>query len=113
MGEALIPQLPAVTKKDIERITGREPSIYEAFSDVLESRGYTADRIVDLIERELHATNISPMSVKGEIIEIETPAWTTRQKARQDINRLRGDFPAKETEQRVIIELVEFPRTKK
>jgi hypothetical protein len=70
----------------------------EAKSEVLkrlESRGITLDYLAKKLKRELNAKTTKFFQHEGRVIEERNCIdWTTRQKARMDAHRLRGDYPA-------------------
>jgi len=64
----------------------------------------TAERLLEYLEKELEATEQKVFNPKGNTSEDgilyskEMIDWGTRQKARMDAHKLRGDYPAEKSE---------------
>ena len=65
----------------------------------LEDHGITLDYLSDKLHKELEAGEQKAFNAKGTIIYSNTTeAWKTRQEARKDAHKLRGDYPAEKRE---------------
>ena len=63
--------------------------------DVMDRKGVTLDRLVDQLDQELSAVAVKHFAFQGVVIDSkEEPDWKTRQSARQDAHKLRGDYPS-------------------
>lgn len=84
----------ALKTKD-ERIADLKKGITE----VLDAHGITTDMLAKKLKNELKAKETKFFQHEGEVVEIrEVIDWSTRQKARMDAHRLRGDYPAERQE---------------
>jgi hypothetical protein len=66
----------------------------------LRNEGITADYLAKKLKAELEATTIKFLKdgdrKEGEFVEVID--WPTRQKARMDAQKLRGDYPSEKTD---------------
>jgi hypothetical protein len=78
---------------DIENIT--DPLEME-----LKKERITADYIAKKLKAELEATTIKFLKDgdRDERVAVEEIDWATRQRARMDTQRLRGDYPSEKTD---------------
>jgi len=61
----------------------------------LDKAGLTLEYLVTKLKEELEATQIRIFHYQGSLAESKPQTdWRTRQVARQDAHRLRGDYPA-------------------
>lgn len=69
-------------------------------NETFTKHGITADYLTEKLCEELDAEqNIEFIDKDGEFAgEKRSIAWITRQRARQDAHKLRGDYPAEKTE---------------
>lgn len=75
----------------IEEGQAARRAIFEPF---LESEGITPAYLAKKLKEELEAEETKMFAHQGEIISKENVIdWTTRQRARQDAHKLRGDYP--------------------
>ena len=78
-----------------EALQGLENPMVKA----LEDHGITLDYLSDKLQKELEAGEQRAFNAKGTIIYSNTQeAWKTRQEARKDAHKLRGDYPAEKKE---------------
>ena len=60
-----------------------------------EEEGLTLRELIKTLKKELKANETKFFSDKGKVVEIhDVVDWGTRQRARQDAHKLRGDYPA-------------------
>lgn len=87
-----------MTKEDID---GPNP-----MKKALKAKDITCDYLAKKLKEELEAEdNIQYKDKEGESAgEKHSIAWTTRQKARQDAHKLRGDYPTEKVEHTVTLE---------
>jgi hypothetical protein len=66
----------------------------------LRNEGITADYLAKNLKAELEATTIKFLKdgVRDERVTVEVIDWPTRQRARMDAQRLRGDYPSEKTD---------------
>ena len=88
-----IPQDKLPTKE--EALQGLENPMIK----ILEDHNIDADRLADKLDKELDAEEKKAFNAKGTIIYSNTQeVWKTRQEARKDAHKLRGDYPAEKRE---------------
>ena len=61
-------------------------------SEVLDKHGITRDRLAEELVQELEAEETKFFVINGEIQERSVPAWSIRQNARRDGQRIHGDY---------------------
>ena len=68
--------------------------------DAMEAFGITREYLARKLLEELEATEVKVFNDKeaGIVYSRELVSWGTRQKARMDAHRLRGDYPAEKRE---------------
>lgn len=65
----------------------------------LEKSGLTFEYLIDKLKGELDAQETKFFQFRGQVIDQESVIdWQTRQKARMDAHKLRGDYPAERKE---------------
>ena len=87
-----------LTKADID---GPNP-ITKAFKKY----DITVDSLTKKLKEELDAEDKTEFYDKGGVFTGKkvSPSWATRQKARQDAHKLRGDYPVEKVEHTVTLE---------
>ena len=67
--------------------------------DFLDQKGISMEYLTKKLKRELNAKETKVFSgAKGVIYSKNLIAWNTRQKARMDAHKLRGDYPAEQSD---------------
>ena len=77
------------------------------FDDALIDEGIDAPYLAQKAKEELEAHETKAQIPKGGqefIYSKDLVAWDTRQKARQDLHKLRGDYPSEKVEHTVTLE---------
>lgn len=65
----------------------------------LEAAGINYDFLIKKLLEELEAKEAKFFTYNGQVIEVRAvPDWNTRQRARMDAHKLRGDYPAERFE---------------
>ena len=63
--------------------------------DILDSKGITTAYLAGKLQEELEAEEQKVFNNKGKVIySNKMTTWKTRQEARKDAHKLRGDYPA-------------------
>lgn len=77
----------------------RAKDLRKGVYDIINSSGITLEFLLKQLKKELNAKDTKFFQHEGEVIEIrEVIDWSTRQKARIDAHKLRGDYPAEKQE---------------
>lgn len=72
-------------------------AITNPIHEAMQLHGITPDYLAKKLEEELEAEETKLFAFRGEIIgERNLTDWGTRQRARIDAHKLRGDYPAEE-----------------
>lgn len=69
--------------------------VFSEVRQALDKADLTLDYLIDKLKEELEVTQIRVFHYQGSLTESDPLIdWQTRQKARQDAHKLRGDYPA-------------------
>ena len=75
---------------------------------VLEDHGITLDYLSEKLSQELKATEQRVFNAQGIVIYSDKMVtWKTRQEARKDAHKLRGDYPAEKRDDKLTVSLEE------
>ena len=97
--------MPTEADKEAQKeLATNEPS---AFDNALVSQGINGPYLAKKAKRELNAKETKAQIPKGHTEFVYSKpliAWDIRQKARQDVHKLRGDYPSEKVEHTVTLE---------
>lgn len=91
---------PAKKKKKKKKVTKQDIlDAVEHPADVLNRKGVTLEYLVEKLKEEMAADRVQFFAYEGRVTDSEVVVdWGTRQRARQDAHKLRGDYAAEKVD---------------